>query len=186
MMNFLKNKRKVIIMLTLTLTFSGSFFALAADPGSEKDPLISLSYFDNKIKELKEEILDALSKDLNEKFDKTEKEIESSLDEIKEKGVSSPSTFEVVNLTENETLICDAGTEIIVRSGKFTAVGGATGGVSDVTAGKDLITDEVIINNHLLIIPKSDGRGITAKIAGAVMIKGNYEKQSDNKENGTI
>ena len=97
MMNFLKNKRKVIIMLTLTLTFSGSFLALAADPGSEKDPLISLSYFDNKIKELKEEILDALSKDLNEKFDKTEKEIESSLDEIKEKGVSSPSTFEVVN-----------------------------------------------------------------------------------------
>ena len=185
MMNFLRNKRKVIIMLTLTLTFGGGFLALAAEPGSDGDPLISLSYFDSKIKELKKEITETLSKDLNEKFEKTEKQIENSLDEIKENGVSSPSTFEVVNVAENETLICDAGTEIIVRSGKFTAVGGTTGGVSDVTAGKDLVTDEVIVNNHLLIIPKNDGRGITSKIAGAVMIKGNYEKQSVN-DNGAV
>lgn len=177
MMNFLKNKRKVIIMLTLTLSFCWVFLALAAEPGSSDDPLISLSYFDNKIKELKEEIIKSLSKDLDEKFNKTEKEIQSSLNEIKEKGVSTPSTFEVVSVKENETLICEAGTEIIVRSGKFTAVGGETGGVSDVTAGKDLVTDEVIINNHLLIVPKSDGRGITSKIAGAVMIKGNFEKK---------
>lgn len=177
MMNFLKNKRKIIITLTITLSLSWVFLALAAEPGSEKDPLISLSYFDSKITELKEEIIKSLSKDLDEKFEKTEKEIEKSLDEIKEKGVAAPSTFEVVNVKENETLICDAGTEIIVRSGKFTAVGGETGGVSDVTGGKDLVTDEVIVNNHLLIIPKSDGRGITSKIAGAVMIKGSFEKK---------
>lgn len=177
MMNFLKNKRKVIIMLTLTLCFGSAFLAFAAEPGSDKDPLISLSYFDNKIKELKTEIIEALSKDLDDKFDKTEKQIYDTLDEIKKKGVSAPSTFEVVNVKENETLICEAGTEIITRSGKFTAVGGETGGISDVTAGKDLITDEVIVNNHLLIIPRSDGRGITSKIAGAVMIKGNYEKK---------
>lgn len=177
MMNFLKNKRKVIIMLTLTLCFGSAFLAFAAEPGSDKDPLISLSYFDNKIKELKTEIIEALSKDLDDKFDKTEKQIYDTLDEIKKNGVSAPSTFEVVNVKENETLICEAGTEIITRSGKFTAVGGETGGISDVTAGKDLITDEVIVNNHLLIIPRSDGRGITSKIAGAVMIKGNYEKK---------
>ena len=56
----------------------------------------------NKIKELKEEIIEVLSKDLDEKFEKSEKEIESSLDEIKEKGVASPSSFEVVNVKENE------------------------------------------------------------------------------------
>ena len=177
MMNFLKNKRNVVIILTITLSLSWVFLALAAEPGSAKDPLISLSYFDSKIKELKEEVLEALTKDLDEKFEKTEKEIESTLDELKEKGVAAPSTFEVVNVKENESLICEAGTEIIVRSGKFTAVGGETGGVSDVTAGKDLVTGEFIANNHLLIIPKSDGRGIASKIAGAVMVKGDFEKK---------
>ena len=49
MMNFLKNKRNIIILLTLTLTFGWMFLAFAADPGSEKDPLISLSYFENEL-----------------------------------------------------------------------------------------------------------------------------------------
>ena len=57
MMNFLKNKRKVIIMLTLTFCFGWVFLSLAAEPGSEGDPLISLSYFENKIIELKESLL---------------------------------------------------------------------------------------------------------------------------------
>ena len=49
MMNFLKNKRNIIILLTLTLTFGWMFLAFAADPGSDKDPLISLSYFENNL-----------------------------------------------------------------------------------------------------------------------------------------
>lgn len=181
MMNFLKNKRNIIIILTLTLSFCWGFLSLAAEPGSDKDPLISLSYFESKIEELNEEITEALTKVLNEKFAKAEKNIESSLDEIKENGVANPSTFEVVNVKTNETLICDSGTEIIVRSGKFTAIGSAAGGISDITSGKDLSTGETIINNHLLIVPRNDGRGIIAKVAGAVMIKGNYEKKETSE-----
>ena len=180
MMNFLKNKSKIIIPLSLTLCLSWAFLSTAAEPGSNDDPLISLSYFENKITKLKEEVTEALSKNLDEKFDKSEKEFKNSLEEIKKNGITAPTTFEVVNVKENETLICEAGTEIIVRSGKFTALGSTGGGLSDVTSGKDLPTDEVITNNHLLIIPRTDGRGIKAISAGAVMIKGNYEKQNTN------
>lgn len=178
MMNFLKNKRNIIILLTLTLTFGWTVLAFAADPGSDKDPLISLSYFENKIDELKTSITNTLSKDLTDKFDELKTSFEKTLKEIKEKGVSAPSTFEVINVNENESIICEAGTEIIVRSGKFTAIGSASGGISDVTAGRDLVTDEEISNNHLLIVPKSDGRGITSKMTGAVMIKGDYKRDN--------
>lgn len=180
MMNFSKNKGKIIIVFSLILCLSGAVLSIAAEPGSNDDPLISLSYFENKITKLKEEITESLSKNLNEKFDKSEEEFKNSLEEIKKNGISTPTTFEVVNVKENETLICDAGTEIIVRSGKFTALGSVGGGLSDVTSGKDLATDEVITNNHLLIVPRTDGRGIKASMAGAVMIKGNYEKQNIN------
>ena len=102
----------------------------------------------------------------------------SKISKIKDKGVAAPSTFEVINVNENESIICEAGTEIIVRSGKFTAIGSVSGGISDVTAGRDLVTDEEISNNHLLIVPKSDGRGITSKATGAVMIKGDFKRDN--------
>ena len=178
MMNFLKNKRNIIILLTLTLTFGWMFLAFAADPGSDKDPLISLSYFENKIEELKSSITNTLSKDLTDKFDELKTSFDKTVKEIKDKGVAAPSTFEVINVNENESIICEAGTEIIVRSGKFTAIGSVSGGISDVTAGRDLAAGEEISNNHLLIVPKSDGRGITSKIAGAVMVKGDFKRDN--------
>lgn len=178
MMNFLKNKRNIVILLTATLSLGWTVLAFATDPGSEKDPLISLSYFENKIEELKTDITNTLSKELTGKFDELKTSFEKTVNEIKDKGVSAPSTFEVININENENIICEAGTEIIIRSGKFTAIGSVSGGISDVTAGRDLITDEEIINNHLLIVPKSDGRGISAKVAGAVMIKGDFTRDN--------
>lgn len=178
MMNFLKNKRNIIILLSVTLSLGWTVLAFAADPGSEKDPLISLSYFENKIEELKTDITNTLSKELTDKFDELKTSFEKTVNEIKDKGVSAPSTFEVINVNENESIICDAGTEIIVRSGKFTAIGSISGGISDVTSGRDLVTDEEIENNHLLIVPKSDGRGISAKVAGAVMIKGDFTRDN--------
>ncbi len=178
MMNFLKNKRNIVILLTVTLSLGWTVLAFATDPGSEKDPLISLSYFENKIEELKTDITNTLSKELTGKFDELKTSFEKTVNEIKDKGVSAPSTFEVININENENIICEAGTEIIIRSGKFTAIGSVSGGISDVTAGRDLITDEEIINNHLLIVPKSDGRGISAKVAGAVMIKGDFTRDN--------
>lgn len=178
MMNFLKNKRNIVILLTVTLSLGWTVLAFATDPGSEKDPLISLSYFENKIEELKTDITNTLSKELTGKFDELKTSFEKTVNEIKDKGVSAPSTFEVININENENIICEAGTEIIVRSGKFTAIGSVSGGISDVTAGRDLATDEEIINNHLLIVPKSDGRGISAKVAGAVMIKGDFTRDN--------
>ena len=179
MMNLFKNKRIVLPLAVLACILCAGAFA--ADPGSSSDPLISLSYFENEIETLKATLLEQLTSTFSTKFEELEKDVDATLKDISENGVPTPTEFEVITLGEGETIICEAGTEIIVRSGKSTVITSETssGGISDITAGKDLISGEEIINNHLLIVPKADGRGIKAIVTGAVMIKGNYTKPTN-------
>jgi len=80
----------------------------------------------------------------------------------------------VVQLGPGQRLEGSAGTEIIVRSGTARAVASASGGVCDVTGGKDLAQGERVPLNHLLIVPRTDGRGISADTALFVMVRGPY------------
>ena len=176
MIKLLKNKRIILPLVILgSLICVGAF---AADPGSSSDPLISLSYFEDKIGSLKTTLLKELTETFSEKFTDLEKNVDKTLKEVAENGVSSPNDFKLITLGENETIICESGTEIIVRSGKSVVVTSenSSGGISDITEGRDLPNGEQITNNHLLIVPKADGRGIKATVTGAVMIKGNYTK----------
>lgn len=179
MKNLLKNKRFIIFLCGFSFLLCA--ISIAANPGSSSDPLISLSYFNDKIEELKETLLSSLSETLSTKFNEFEKESAKKLEELKKQETSSDSTFELITLGENETILCEAGAEIIVRSGRSIIVTSesSTGGISDLTLGKDLVNGEQISNNHLLIVPKGDGRGIKATITGAVMIKGKYTKQKN-------
>ena len=174
MIKLLKNKR-----IILPLAILGSLICVvanASNPGSSSDPLISLSYFEDKIEDLKTTLLDDLTKTFSSKFNDLKKETDKALENILKNGVSTPFEFKVITLKENEILTCEAGTEIIVRSGKSVIITSETssGGISDITEGRDLPNGEVITNNHLLIVPKADGRGIKGVVTGAVMIKGNY------------
>jgi len=179
MKNLFKNKRTI---LSLAILAGISCVAVsAADPGSSSDPLISLSYFEDKIENLKTSLLEDLSTTFSTKFEELKKEVDKTLKEVSENGVQAPTGFELITLGEGEMITCEAGTEIIVRSGKCTIITSETssGGISDITAGKDLANNEEITNNHLLIVPKTDGRGIKSTITGAVMIKGGYTKTID-------
>lgn len=86
-------------------------------------------------------------------------------------------TFKVVSVSNGKSLICDAGTEMILRSGSGTIIATAKGGVSDVTAGADLPTGMNIPLNHLLIAPLGDGRGLRATSDILVMVRGGYNIQ---------
>jgi len=183
MIKFFRNKRIVLPLAILgSLVCVGAF---AANPGSSSDPLISLSYFEDKIENLKSTLLKDLTETFTEKFTELEKSVNKTLKDLSKNGVSSPAEFKLITLKEGEILTCEAGTEIIVRSGKSVVVTSedSSGGISDITAGRDLPNGELITNNHLLIVPKADGRGIKANITGAVMIKGNYTSSAkENKE----
>ena len=88
--------------------------------------------------------------------------------------VNNASKFTVVEVGANKSVICYAGTEVIVRSGTCTAIGSKSGGLSDVTMGTDIKNAETIQPNHLLIVPRSDNRGVWTATKAILMIKGDY------------
>lgn len=91
-------------------------------------------------------------------------------------SVVYPATrFQVVNVPAGKSVICSAGTEMILRMGTCSVIGTDKGGVSDVTMGYDLADGIVVQGNHLLIAPLDDGRGVRTATDCILMIKGAYE-----------
>lgn len=156
----MKNKLiKVGISLTAIALLLGGKMALS-EPGSSSDPLVSLSFVETKIEQLKYYI-------------------DSKIGESKGNTETNQKAWEVVEIPAGSSLICKDGTEIILRSGRSTAIAieknGIVNGLTDVTAGKDLGIDELILANHLLIVPRDDGRGAKAITHSFFLVKGEYE-----------
>ena len=141
-------KRLIAGLVVIAAVFAMTVAAAAAadTPGSEGDPVVTKSYVDSQIAQLKSG------------------------------GVSS-GTYKAVQLTAGQRLIGGEGTEVILRSGEATAIDNGANGVSDVTAGSDLMTGQSIGLNHLLLIPRNDGRGLQAHTEAYVMVRGSYTIQ---------
>ena len=148
----MKKKTMTAIAVLLVLLFSLSTTSGAdSAPGSEFDPLVSKSY------------VDMLFKDLEESFE----------DKVSEGGGSA--VFQVVEVPAHTDVIGYEGTEMILRSGTAYAIDNGVDGISDLTAGADLKGGVQIQKNHHLLVPRSDGRGISCSGLCYVMIKGDYE-----------
>lgn len=166
MKNMFSIKGIVLVVLVVVLM---SLVVYAVDPGTNDDPLISLSYLEDAIDELKDSLESKITA-LEKKINNLEKNNTSSDSQDKEVVVKS-SGFKVVNLKAGEVLSLGESAEIILRTGSATVVGGKAGGLSDVTAGKDIPDGGKIELNHLLITPRDDGRGIKVSQNSAVMVK---------------
>ncbi|WP_202079390.1 hypothetical protein [Caldalkalibacillus salinus] len=151
----------VTVMLAALLIGTGTS-ANNAEPGTAEDPLITKSYMDEKVAEIKAELRAELSADTGHGGG--------------DGTTSGSSPMVVERLEEGQKLIGEAGTEIIVRTGQANGIIGPGGdGIPDVTAGNDIRGTNIPLN-HLLLIPRSDGRGIEViKGPSHVMIRGNYE-----------
>ncbi|MCF6465479.1 hypothetical protein [Clostridium sp. Cult2] len=137
----------VFIILGSTVVFS--------EPGSENDPLISLSYLEKRIDQLKYYIDDKLSS--------------------VEGNTNLSNDLEVVEILAGQSIIGERGTEIILRGGKAEILAGELGGLSDVTGGRDLKMGENVPANHLLIVPRDDDRGVYAITDSIYLVRGKYE-----------
>jgi hypothetical protein len=85
------------------------------------------------------------------------------------------TSFVSVQVFAGQTLAGKAGTEMILRSGKATAVCPGDVGLVDSTEGLDLTANNPIAANHVYIIPREDGRGVRMETDGYMMIKGAYD-----------
>jgi hypothetical protein len=101
----------------------------------------------------------------------------SMLRDYVQQHAAGGSTFVLVNATRGAFLEGGAGTEIILRAGTAAAVGSAPGsGLVNITNGTNLDTGTVLTRNHLLLVPRADGRGARITSATAVfMVRGPYQ-----------
>ncbi|MEJ8544120.1 hypothetical protein [Brevibacillus borstelensis] len=122
-------------------------------PGSADDPVVTKSYVDQQI--------------------------QKALGGGGGGGTVSPG-LTVVELSPGRTLYGFEGTEFIVRTGKVQAVAGDKGdGLTDITEGKDLRGGAQVAANHLLLIARSDNRGLRLHAGyngvAHIMVRGKYE-----------
>ena len=155
MKNFFKKSSliKVIIAVTAIAVAAGGMLVLA-EPGDTDDPVVTKSYIvDVVVPQLKAYVEQRLS------------------------GGSSDSysdTFSVVNVNSGQKVIFDAGAEFILRKGHGTIIGNEQGGIADTTYGYDLPDGSDMPSNHMLIVPRDDGRGFVASGDVIIMVKGGY------------
>lgn len=88
--------------------------------------------------------------------------------------VDKASTFSVVTLPQGSVLVGEAGCELILRMGTATVIATEKGGLCDTTIGGDWPNGSAVPSNHNLIVPLSDGRGISADTDVILMVKGSY------------
>ncbi|WP_159885412.1 hypothetical protein [Paenibacillus puerhi] len=157
----MKTKHIVLLFVFLSLiSFTGfgqaSGGTTITQPGSLEDPLVTKSYLEQIISEIKSS--------------------KSQVDTPNEIGMPN-SSLTIVELKQNQTLYGDAGSEIIVRSGKVMAISSDENGMADVTSGKDITAGMPVELNHLLIVPR-EGRGIKPDPKNKqdifVMVRGSY------------
>ncbi len=146
-----------IVAAVISLCVAG--VAVFADPGTDTDPLISLSYLTDVFMPKVQQYVDSRIAEVNTESNG---------------GTASAAVFRVVEAKAGDEIICSAGAELILRMGQAKIIATEKGGLADTTAGYDLANGSQMPSNHLLIVPVADGRGIKADTDIIVMIKGSY------------
>lgn len=173
-----------VVVVLMTVVYGR--VSAAAQPGDAADPLVSKSYVDTQINQLKAIIASTVGTAGTPggaaTVTQTEREaiIAETLayieaiygDSLRQSG-GTGAEFVTVRAEKGQTLIGNASTEIILRGGSAVAVTGVNG-LCDVTGGADITNGTGVKLNHLLIVPANDGRGMTFTSDAYLMVKGGY------------
>jgi len=160
----------LVIGLTIGIGFSVNFVsANYSEPGSTSDPVVTLSYVEMKMNQLKEELRSEFSNlSTSQVTDGKEADSTSQTEE------AQSTVFKVIELKSGDEVYLGESTELILRAGEALTIEGPGGGLADLTTGIDLKNDQVVPLNHLNLAARGDGRGISAVTDGWVLIKGKY------------
>ena len=173
-------KKLYILGLGLAFLAVGLFAGdswLSANPGTAEDPLVSRSYLEMRIDEVTQliNVVQLVSAQSAGQQVNTEAVVNEILADIARFfGNDSMSTFTPVHVSSGQTILGGEGVEIIRRSGGALAHVPGQDGLVNASAGLDLDHGHPIPANHLIIIPREDGRGIRATQDSWFMIRGDF------------
>lgn len=176
--------KKILALIITTLLVAVLFVNGSADgttPGSEADPIVTQSYVELKSEQTKYYIDNLLTKNnqeiaaLKAQLEEKNQEILKLQEQVKQFAAGGgDGGFQVVLLNKDKSLLAGSGAELIIRSGKVTAIKGTNGGLANVTSAKDLNTGDAVVLNNLLISSRDDGRGVKAVVDSYLLIRGAY------------
>lgn len=150
----------------------------AATIGTESDPLVSKSYVDSKIGEVLA-LINGTGGTGAGSAANTDEIVAQVLAQINEGDATGGSVavngYVPVSVKVGQTIYGSEGTELILRAGKGQAVINGVDGLVDITTGGELLNGGKAVKNHLLIVPRDDGRGIKVTEAAWFLVKGGYE-----------
>ncbi len=175
-------KRWVVTILILVFCFIAvhmvqAVVAQQAEPGSEGDPLVTQGYVDKVVDDLDKVVAGLTTKIAT--LTKSKDDLAKKVNVLTEKASAleektSVPKFAAVKLAAGKRLVAGDSAEVILRSGKAVGIKGTSGGLADVTDGKDIGSGAGIQPNHLLICARNDGRGIKAVDTVWLLVKGSY------------
>lgn len=163
-----------MVLAALAAVAAVSLGAMAANVGSESDPLITLSY-------LTQQFMPNVLSQVEGQITKAKADLSAQLD-AKIQGVGSGSAsagsslFEVVSLTQGQKVVGGAGCEMMLRSGSATCTAANNPGLIDLTGGSELNAGAAVASNHLYLTVEGSG-GMTAATASTVLVRGSYTVQ---------
>jgi hypothetical protein len=173
----------VICALSAVLLMYNAFLSASA-PGSASDPLVSKSYVDERI----DQILNLLSgANFNQSGTSTNQPDTEAIvaivvsrlehlygDRLTGQATSAFSSYVPVFAQSGQIILGGEGTEIILRSGSADGFCHGTNGLVDITSGQEIFNGQPLGINHLIIIPRDDGRGVIIRNDAWFIIKGSY------------
>ena len=124
--------------------------SLAAEVGSSKDPLVTLSYLEEVFLDT---ILDLVDEKIEERNESLSGKLGGSSDET--------ATFTVVTLSNGQTLTGEIGCEVMLRVGTAVCVAASNPGLIDETAASTLGNGQALATNHMYMMTIED-RGVLA------------------------
>jgi len=165
---------KTLFALAILVTTIAIFYLVPAiaQPGDASDPLVTRNFVESRIAQVMDEI-NNLRTVINNISPGAVYTPAGTGDPVSHPGADNVS-FRIERISVGYSLIAHEGAEFILRSGMATAITGANGMV-DITAGRDVMNGEQISHNHLLLVPRTDGRGFLANTDVYVMIKGGFD-----------
>lgn len=192
----LKQKKWMAIgtsVLLVALVIAG-VLALAAEYGTQNDPLVSLSYINSVFApEMQKDIdakvdaqVNALAKSIDAKLadftannaplasnEATLDSIAASLAGKLSNQETGSASFALVKVPAGKTVSCKVGTEILLRLGNASCISSGTPGLIDTTTGGELAGGGALARNHLYLCTV-DGRGVKASADTTLLVRGAY------------
>ena len=165
-MNTKKNRwfLRAVVLLALSGILSTTV-SLAAEAGSEGDPLVTLSY-------LNDTFLNTILTKVDQKIAARNSQIAQELGGQSASGTAL--TFTVVTLSKGQVLTGDIGCEVMLRVGTASCVSPSSPGLIDESSASTLNNGGALVQNHLYMMT-IEGRGVQATAATTkLLVRGTY------------